>query len=566
MGGDGEAVPTSASSLATRPPMVATFRQTRNRGFHHLIPCLLIRVLGLAIISGVLVLSLQAEQKGEGAATSKTSGVSTATAPKTDISSLRLEIRNSPNSPSAHLNLAIALSEAGAWSPARAEFRTALKLKPEYPLALYNLGLNDLKEARSMGDARTSAYYERLESAQTALLQAVALDPHLPMIHQHLGWLYHQVGDQSSAVEEFRKGIEAEPDSAEAYNNLGTALGESQQYDEAIVAYEKALALAPESVSTAINLDAAVRRGGTKVAALQRYEALADSQTATAPDHLLYGMALYWNDHKEQSLAQLREAVEKMPNLAVARFYIAKILHEQNHGKEAEEECKRAIVAAPGRADFIELLAVLLLGQGKTEEAESALRKGIALKPGDSALHYQLGRVLQRRKQSQAAAREFAEAARLQQRESMQGQLAMQLNQGILQLRSGNIPAAVQTLQAAHAIDPDYPETNYYLGIALSQAGDLEGSTRAFESALRRRPTSAEIHYNFGIALWQHGQSVRAISELRGATVLRPDYGIAHCALGLALSRTGQLKEGQDEIARSRALGACAPRTNSIPN
>lgn len=546
--------------------MFATYSQERNFGYRPLKARLAILGSGLVIVSGLFVFSLHAQQKGQEAPQSKTANDSAGHPSKGEVIGLRLAVRNSPKSLSAHLNLALALSEAGDWKEARSEFQSALKLAPNNALVLYNLGLNDIKAAQSIGVVGAAAYYEQLESAQTALLRAVALDPHLPKIHQHLGWLYHQVGDQSAAVEEFRNGIAAEPDSPEAYNNLGTALAETQQYDQAIAAYEKAFALAPESVSTTINLDGAVRRGGKKVEALHRYEALVASEPGSAPDHLLYGIALYWNDLRERSLSELRTAVEKMPSLAVAHFYVAKILHEQNRNQEAEAECRQALVAAPGRSEFLELLAVLLFEQGKTKEAEAALRKGLALAPEESTLHYQLGRVLQRQGQLREASREFAEASRLKEQESMRGRLAMELSQGILQLRTGNIPAAVETLQSAHALDPDYPEANYYLGIALSQAGDLEGSTKAFEQALRRRPTSAEIRYNFGISLWQHGQSVRAITELRGATVLSPDYGLAHCALGLALLRTGHAEEGHAEIARSRVLGACLEKNSSVPD
>ena len=565
MGGDGEARLLETSLLATQAPMFPNHPPER-LGFSRLKICLAVKVSTLVITLFLFVLPNQAQQESLGAPKAKISNASAGDVAKSDIATLRLAVRGSPNSPSAHLNLAMALSDAGAWTEARTEFQSALKLRPKDPLVLYNLGLNDLKAAKSMGGGRTSAYYELLESAQTALLQAVELNPHLPKIHQHLGWLYHQVGDQSSAIEEFKKGADAEPDSAEAYNNLGTALAENQQYDQAIAAYEKAFALAPDSVSTSVNLDGAVRRGGKKVEALHKYEALAAAEPGSAPDHLLYGLALYWNGLREQSVLELRSAVEKMPNLAVARFYIAKILHEQNQNKEAEAECKRALSLAPERVDFIELLAILFYSQGKTHEAEAALRQGLALKPNESSLHYQLGRVLQRRNQPEEAAREFAEATRLNQQASMQGRLATELGQGIAQLQAGNVSAALQSLRQAHALDPDYPEANYYLGIALSQAGEQEESTRAFENALRRRPTSAEIHYNFGIALWQHGQSVRAIAELRGATTLRPDYGLAHCALGLALLRTGHVDEGRDEIARSRTLGDCMPTTNSSPN
>ena len=72
------------------------------------------------------------------------------------------------------------------------------------------------------------------------------------------------------------------------------------------------------------------------------------------------------------------------------------------------------------------------------------MREGLVLKPDDSSLHYQLGRVLHRQSRPDEAPREFAEASRLKQFASMQGQLAMKLSQGIAQLREGNFPAALK--------------------------------------------------------------------------------------------------------------------------
>ncbi len=476
--------------------------------------------------------------------------------PRTDLASLRRAVRNSPNSASAHLNLAIALSDSKFWKEAQSEFQTALRLRPNDPLALCNLGLNALRAAQSMG-AKSADYYGQLESAQISLLKAVALDPHLPHIHQHLGWLYHEVGDQSSALEEFRKGSEAEPDSAEAFNNFGTALAESQQYEAAIVAYERAFALAPDSASTAINLIGAIRRAGKETDALQRYEAQVLAHMESAPDHLLFGLALYWNHLQDRSAAEFHSAVERQPTLPVAHFYLAKLFHEANQNDRAEAECRLALSQSPDRPEFMELLAASLLDEGKLPEAESVLRRALRHDPDDSSLHYVLGKVLQRRKLPAEAAREFAETSRLKEQSSAQGKLAMSLARGIRQLRAGDVATAVSSLREAYDLDPAYPETNYYLGIALSQTGDLDGSTQAFERALRRRPTSGEIHYNFGIALWQHGQPVRAVAEFRRATLLRPDDALAHCALGLALLHNGVEREGQSEVARSQRLGGC---------
>jgi Flp pilus assembly protein TadD len=182
-------------------------------------------------------------------------------------------------------------------------------------------------------------------------------------------------------------------------------------------------------------------------------------------------------------------------------------------------------------------------------------------KPGDAALHFQLGKVLQKLGRKSAAVEEFKQSSHLNELSHVQGEIAMALLDGIRQLRASNIPQAIKQLEVARSFAPQRPEANFYLGIALSQVGDMENASHAFEQALRVRPTSAEIHYNFGIALWQHQQAAKAVAEFRKAIQLRSDYGVAHCALGLALLKTGASEEGKAEVDLSRKLNTCGSKT-----
>jgi Flp pilus assembly protein TadD len=116
----------------------------------------------------------------------------------------------------------------------------------------------------------------------------------------------------------------------------------------------------------------------------------------------------------------------------------------------------------------------------------------------------------------------------------------------------------VNELKQAVALRPDYPEANYYLGIALAQSGSKEAAIRAFEAALARKPQSAEVHYNFGIALWEMQRPSDAIRHFQLATELNPQDALAECALGKAMIRMGSSEEGEATLRRAQARGACS--------
>ena len=480
---------------------------------------------------------------------------------RSSIESLTRTAHESPGSFAAQMDLGIALAQWEQWQPALEQFMAAERIDPSSPEAIYNSGLTYLMMAGATPDHSSLDYYKELDLGEHALTRALELNPRLPKIHEYLGRVYHLIGDQESATRQFRIEVELDPESAESLNNLGTSLAEGRNYKEASDYYEKALAIDLKCTSCLINLQSAIQRQGATMATVPKYEAAARDQQASVLAHLLYGMILTAS-HGQPDIAvrELRWALRGAPDLAGAHFYLGEIYRERGEEATAEEEYRKAIELAPGRVDFLEPLATVLLAQNKGKEAQVVLQKALVLDPGNPSVHYQLSRVLQRSGQSVEASRERSETARLEKADQDESKFEMDLNRGIADLRSGKTADAVDDLRLALLLKPNHPETNYYLGIALSETGDPSGSSQAFRKALERRPESAEIHYNFGIALWREGESAPAIAELRRTTEIRPEDAMAHCALGIALVRTGNSSEGQHEIERAQQLGACVQK------
>src|SRR5262245_21852766 len=88
------------------------------------------------------------------------------------------------------------------------------------------------------------------------LAQAVPLRPEAPTEEKHIvkGVELYKAGNSIEAEKEFRRAIQINPASAEAYNNLGLALLEMGQVKESVHAFEDALRLRPEFLEARSNI------------------------------------------------------------------------------------------------------------------------------------------------------------------------------------------------------------------------------------------------------------------------------------------------------------------------
>ena len=207
------------------------------------------------------------------------------------IHKLSQAVQESPKSFSARMDLGIALAQSARWQPALEQFDAAHRIKPDSPEAIYDQGLTFLMMAGANADRGSLTYDEQLDSAQQALVRALEMDPQLPKIHEHLGRLYKQIGDPDSATQQFRMEAELNPASSEALNNLGTSLGEAENYKEAIECYEKAVAIDLKCTSCVLNLESAIQRQGDTGTALKEYRS-----TGAEPTRFASCPTLIWHD------------------------------------------------------------------------------------------------------------------------------------------------------------------------------------------------------------------------------------------------------------------------------
>ena len=184
-------------------------------------------------------------------------------------------------------NLGAALSRQGLFPEAIAQYRAALRIKPEYSDAHYNLGyalaktgkleegISHFREAvrivpkrvkylNNLGVALSlkGNYSEAMDHFQKAL----KINPSDADVHNNLGMVFKKQGDPEAARQHFSRAIDLDPQHAGAINNRGLVLMDHGQLEAARKHFARALEISPGYEEARLNLEEVQRRNNDEAA------------------------------------------------------------------------------------------------------------------------------------------------------------------------------------------------------------------------------------------------------------------------------------------------------------
>ena len=143
--------------------------------------------------------------------------------------------------PNAWNNLGLLDTREGHTEAAIGCFQEALRLNPDYFIALENLG---------------NAYrqQQRWDEARKALDRALAVRPQDPEVNYSLGMIFAQTEDTARAYEYLQKALRFRPAYPEALNNLGVLYLRTRRRDQAVASFEECIRVAPGFDQSYLNL------------------------------------------------------------------------------------------------------------------------------------------------------------------------------------------------------------------------------------------------------------------------------------------------------------------------
>jgi tetratricopeptide (TPR) repeat protein len=231
-----------------------------------------------------------------------------------------------------------ALEARDRFVEAAASYEEAVRLRPDYADALYNLAV--LKEREKDPEAAV-AYY----------LKAREADPEYSDAYYNLGVLYQSQGRSEDAREAYREALRIMPSDIYAHNNLATLLRGAGDIDGSILHYELALKIHPGFTAARNNLAYALSALGRWDAAVENFRKV----LALEPDGVasLVGLSralVSRPDHNTQDAAEAVALAERAADLTRRRDpRILKVLAE---ACAASGELSRAADVARAAADI----------------------------------------------------------------------------------------------------------------------------------------------------------------------------------------------------------------------
>jgi tetratricopeptide (TPR) repeat protein/tRNA A-37 threonylcarbamoyl transferase component Bud32 len=285
-----------------------------------------------------------------------------------------------PQSPGAHLNLGVALSDKGRLDDAIAEYREAIRLNKDYADPHNNLG-NALRDKG------------RLDDAIAEYREAIRLNKDYVDAHCNLGNTLRNKRLVDEAIVEYRVAIRIKKDDAFAHNNLGGALHEKRLVDEAIVEYREAIRLKKDHAVAHYNLGNALRDKGNVDEAITAYREAIRLKKDYFVAHNNLGTVLAEKGQLDEAIAKFHEAIRLKKDDAFAHSNLGIALRDKGRLDDAIAEFQEATRLKKDFAGAHTNLGLALAKKGRLDEAIAEFREAVHLAPDLAFAHGNLGDV-----------------------------------------------------------------------------------------------------------------------------------------------------------------------------
>jgi tetratricopeptide (TPR) repeat protein len=207
------------------------------------------------------------------------------------VEAYRRALAERPAFRQASNNLILALVKTGKGPEAVARARTLVAEAPGDPDRYFTLGLaqseqdvdgaiDTFRKVLELAPKHTLARYnlalvlrraDRLPEALAELERALAIEPRAET-HYSMGVIYWHQGDLDRAATALRAAVAAEPRYADAYDALGGVLKARRDWAGAAAALRRAIALQPDRPASRYSLGLVLQQGGDPSAARTEFE------------------------------------------------------------------------------------------------------------------------------------------------------------------------------------------------------------------------------------------------------------------------------------------------------
>lgn len=328
--------------------------------------------------------------------------------------------------------------------------------------------------------------------------------------------------DPSGAIAQIEEALRVDPDSSQAFLNLGVVRVQTGQGKEAETAFRRAIDLEPSLVKPRLALANFLWSTGRGVEA----EAMIKEALTTEPQNLLANrmLALLYLSSKRVNEAEAPlKVVAEVSKAPAARFQLADYYigagrpqeatailsalssdqatyaeaearlatldYVGGHVAEAHKRLDSVLARMPKHATVLALKAEWLTREEKLDEALEHATAAVAAEPQLAAAHFALAVVHDRRREASDAIKSYTEVLRLSPRAT-----AAEVALSRLQLTSGDKATALRLAEEARRSAPSDMEVRLAVVRGLIATGNLARAETEVAQLLKGAPNSSAVH------------------------------------------------------------------------
>jgi len=454
------------------------------------------------------------------------------------------------------------------------KYDSALKLKNDFPEALYNRGLvyQQLGDDRALHDFfralrifktlsekdpknfRLKNYLglahfrlDHYDKAIDILSEIIKIDRKSSDALKSRGLVYLSCGKYKEAQRDFDEAIQFNEKDIETFYNLGFSHYSTKKYEEAIKNFEAVLKINPNDVYAFANKGIILHASGLK--------------------NKMSGNDSIAKENFEEAKGNFKKALQLDPKCTLAHNRLGRLYLTQRKFNEAAKEFEKAIGINNKDIFAHNNLGLIHYRQNRFKEALIEFNKVVEVDSENNfALHFiskihetqrrdeslkTKGKLLYHKKKYREAILEFSEI-----KEDSQEYANALKGIGNCYYRLKEYQKALNAYNEALRINPYYTDIYYNCGIVFNAKGEYAKSIESYQKVIELNPKYYLAYNNRGYAFYKIGRYKEALEDFNkcleiSKNEIKKDYYNALSNKGIVLLRLGYYKEARKILSRT---------------
>jgi tetratricopeptide (TPR) repeat protein len=394
----------------------------------------------------------------------------------------------------------------------------------------------------------------KYQEAAIEFTDAIQIDPGYTDAHFQLAESYLHLEQRDRAYQEFSRTVELRPEDDRARKELTNLLIQSRNFQEAQEQADVLLKKRPDDPGVhtlASSLLAAQNKIPDAIVEMQKSIALAPGRWEP---YLSIAILQLKTSDLYAAEANFKKVIELNPNAMQPRLLLGSFYQSQKRFDEAQKQFRDALALDPNSLAPRKALAALYLAEGKKSEAEEVLE--------------QAKRDLPHNPDAFLALSDFYFTTGDLDKSVAEYHALLQERPNDLQIKEKYVQLLIQASRydAARSLNDEILKSNPKDDDGLvhqSQlqivSGDVNDAAQTLQMVVNNSPKNMQAHFALGVALQKQGNLEHALSELREALRLNPDFLDAQRSIANVAMLQGDMSTLEDASNQMIRLQPGAP-------